>query len=259
MSSNSNSTPKSIEDARKLSTTALNKLSKNELIKLINKEPSAVSTVRSDVTKTDSATVSVSNSSITSIDDFNKFFTKKLADLESAWARRIEDLESTVQSQGITISNYTKRINELETKVANKEAMSRRKNFIIKGVQDNIELMPAVKKVINAIDPLANTSSVKSAFRIGNVVDGRPRLIMVKATRDFSFKMVSNGKKLRNAGDSFKGVYVDRDLPPETAKAVGLLRKRAYDYRIAHPGEPAYVKGGKLYINNVLADEVSLK
>ena len=105
-------------------------------------------------------------------------------------------------------------------------------------------------------------TTIISAFRIGKLRDNssRPRNILVKLNNQEASNLItSNGKKLRAAGSEFDKVYIDRDYPPDIAKSLSELRKKAFEWRRDHPGEPAYVKSGKLYINGVVNAEINLK
>ena len=53
-------------------------------------------------------------------------------------------------------------------------------------------------------------------------------------------------------------VFLQDDLPFEVNKRLAEMRKQAFDHRSQNPGESAYVKNMKLYINNVVVDEIKL-
>ena len=63
-------------------------------------------------------------------------------------------------------------------------------------------------------------------------------------------------KKLKVADVAFRKVFIDRDYPPEMVTALGRLHKKAYDHRQANPNSRTSIRNGKLFIDDVLVDEV---
>ena len=109
-----------------------------------------------------------------------------------------------------------------------------------------------VKELIDIDIP--NDSAV-TAFRLGRGTraDGKPRHILVKNYHRAQ-DVLRNAKRLRASPD-FINIYVDRDLSAEKTKELATLRKRAFEWKRDNPGDTAYVKGNRLFINGVPADD----
>ena len=185
----------------------------------------------------------------------------KFAELESVVIKRVEDLESSISKQESLLKCQDIRIKALEDALAKKELFERRENFIVKGIPENAAVIDTLANIASIINVELGTNNclVKDVFRLGAPrSDGSSRPVLVKANRTVSFNMVSNGKKLRQHSQYSK-IYIDRDLPPSIAKALGALRKRAFEWRRDNPGDTAYVKGGQLFINDVVIDQVKLQ
>ena len=150
----------------------------------------------------------------------------KFAELETALSKRVEAVEEALDDHSSRLAAQELKIKQLEDKIAKKDLETRRDNFIIKGIKEDENIMDSISKISEAIGVgLGNEMcQIKQAFRLGQPrPNGSPRPVLVKSNQSVAYQMVVNGKKLRASND-FKKVYIDRDLPSATAKALSNLR-----------------------------------
>lgn len=178
----------------------------------------------------------------------------RIIDLEKKYADLKVHSESTVVNRKLE-----EKVTFLEDQQAKQDLLKRQKNFIVKGVPESATNLEASVLDVAAKINVTLDNKIKSVFRLGKIRDdGSSRPILVKSCSSKSREMLTNAKKLREIGGKYEKVYIDRDLPPVLAKELGILRKRAYDWRKDHPDDTAYVKNGKLFINKVEVDQVKL-
>ena len=188
----------------------------------------------------------------------------KLSKLEDSISKRILAVEQSVASITRENANLKNAVEVLQDKVARLETNARKGNFVIKGIPEGKDSLDGVNisSPASAIESVANAIDVKivinSCFRLGKPrQDGSPRPILVKSTEECTSNMLRSAKKLKQVGkDFFKKIYIDKDYPPEVATLLSQLRKRAYEHRRDHPNSKAFVRNGKLFINDVVVDEV---
>jgi len=116
------------------------------------------------------------------------------------------------------------------------------------------EIVASIANVIGIPDAANN---IREAFRLGKPrLDGKPRLIMVKAPERTCRLFLSRARHLKQAPSPFSQVFLQEDLPPEASRRLAEMRKKAYEHRLENPSEEAYVKNKKLYINGSVVDEI---
>ena len=201
------------------------------------------------------------------LDRINNLLDEKLSKLESTLAQRIAVIESSQKNE---ISILKKTIKELETRIGHLEINSRKNNFIIKGVPENVDRVDGIdvsspEKATASIAKAINVPIVINAcFRLGKPrEDGSPRPILVKSTETCAFNMIRSARKLKQAGDEggrllFNKTFIDKDYPPETAAALAKLRKKAFEHRRTNPGAESFVRNGKLFIDGAVVEEINL-
>lgn len=249
-------TPTTLNEARRLSTAALSKLNKNDLLKIIQTE------ITSDRSTTSATDDTLGNSDL--ITKIDKLLDKKFAILEKQLAVRIEDIEKKVNNYTNEVEGLRLKLGTIERKLEYSENQTRRQNFILKGIPEPENPNKAALRVIEALDIKDDLNklgtTISTAFRLGKPLDvqRRPRNILVKLNNQEAARLItSNGKKLRSAGPSFNNVYIDRDLPPDLVSALSDLRKRAYEWKRDHAGDTAFVRAGNLVINGEIKASVN--
>ena len=101
-------------------------------------------------------------------------------------------------------------------------------------------------------------ANIKECFRLGKVrEDNRPRLIMVKATEKTVKQFLTRSKLLKQASSPLDKIFLQENLPSELNKRLADMRKKAYEHRTQNPGDTAFVKNKKLFINGQVVDEIN--
>ena len=230
-----------IDAARKLSSTAQNKLSKQELLKIINTQPVTPAATESYATTAgESSAGDVFLTERRFVELLDERLNSKLNEVIGKLKSAQNDIK-TLFDENVKIK---KQLLQVETEL-------KRSNFIIKGVLEESNPQSTAAKVIKQVIGLDLDPVNINAFQLGKQVTpgGRPRPILVKNVEQAQV-IIRNARKLRQNND-FQNVYIDRDLPTELAKATANLRKRAYEWRRDHPTETAFVKRGVLFINDI--------
>ena len=180
----------------------------------------------------------------------------RITKLEEILEKRVTAIETTINNLQKENNILTESVRALESKFLKLESNSRKGNFIIKGLPEDKykTIQEAVAAVGQAIDVHVD---VQSCFRLGKPRnDNSPRPILVKSTDTCASNILRSAKKLKVADVAFRKVFIDRDYPPEMVTALGRLRKKAYDHRQANPNSRTSIRNGKLFIDDVLVDEV---
>ena len=132
------------------------------------------------------------------------------------------------------------------------------KNITVNGseVSNCKDAVRSIAKVLGLEDECQNIQNIQ---RLGKVTsDGKPRLMKVKSNANTSKLFLQNARKLKNAPWPLNKVFLQADLPIEVNRRLAEMRKRAFGHRNDYPDESAYVKNLKLYINDVVVDEIKL-
>lgn len=171
--------------------------------------------------------------------------------------------------------NYSMDMNSLHTscqymsKHLNLLQMDKRKEcFIVRNFPEkNINVngseisncKEAVMSIATALGLERECQNIQNIQRLGKVrSDGKPRVMKIKANAETSRLFLQNARKLKFAPSPLNKVFLQADLPIEVNRRLAEMRKRAYDHRKDHPDDSAYVKNMKLYINDVIVDEIKL-
>ena len=72
---------------------------------------------------------------------------------------------------------------------------------------------------------------------------------MVKTSERVARLFLSKARLLKKAETLLCNVFLQEDLLPEINKKLIDMRRKAYEHRMKNPGEEAYMKDKKLYIN----------
>lgn len=159
---------------------------------------------------------------------------------ENSFLRReIESLKNTVKTQSLVIERH--------------ESELRKRNIIIRGVDEKRSVRDGVLEVMDAISiDFEMEDDADSAFRLGKQSDRGPRPIKL-VLQDFRKKIdiMKAAKELRNMED-FKHVYINNDLTPLQQERDRLLRKRRNEERAKpeNSGKSIRISKGALYIND---------
>ena len=175
--------PQSISDARKLSSTALSKLSKTDLVKLIQSEPA---TPNKSIDQSRSPVSGDCGINTVLLAEIDKLLDSKFTKLNEIFALKINYIENAVNNITKVNADLQQKVATLERKLAHTENLHRRQNFILKGINEKDNPKTAATRVMNALDiddklkDLGTT--IITAFRIGKLRDNssRPRNILVK-------------------------------------------------------------------------------
>ena len=181
----------SMSESRKLSATALNKLSKNELIKLIQENR------LNHQNKPTKYTLLMQTSMPSYLPKLKSFWTSSSLLLRSNLTLRIEDIESTINTLQKENKTLTQSVRDLETKLLKLESNSRKGNFVLKGIPEDTFRKPeeAVHAVGQAIDVQVD---IKSCYRLGKPrIDNSPRPILVKSTEVCASNILRSAKKTK--------------------------------------------------------------
>jgi hypothetical protein len=198
-------------------------------------------------------------------DRLAKILDAKLKSMETsilaAITKEVDHLKKVNIELKITIEKQQTSITKLESSFEQLDLDKRRKNFIVKNIPEtSTDLKGTVMAISKALSVNLEVADIKSVFRLGKTIrdDGKARPILVKSKKDIAYNMITRSRKLQETA-TYKGVYIDRDLPPLIATALAALRKRAYEYKRDHPGSTAYVKSNKLYFDDSVVDSVNIK
>lgn len=154
--------------------------------------------------------------------------------------------------------------NSIEERSVAADINSRKNTFIIRNFPEDeraaggenvdscLEAVSAVAKALGLSDRM---SEVGEAYRFGKT-RGR-RLIMVKTTESISKQFLRRARHLKRSDAPLNQVFVQENLPPLINKRLADMRKRAFEHRKSHPGEEAFVKNKKLYLNGVMVAEIN--
>lgn len=158
----------------------------------------------------------------------------------------------------VSVKTMQEKLNSLDLK-------KRKKSFIIKHFPEKpcsvkgkriSTCDEAVSAIAQVLGLESETKNIKDSYRLGKVRDNGTRPILVKSSEKTTRLFLSKSKLLKDADQPLNRVFIQEDLPATANKKLADMRKRAYDHRRNHPSEKAYVKNKKLYINDVVVDEV---
>ena len=162
--------PTSITEACKLSNASLAKLSKAELLKIIQTAP--VSTGHIDYPTRDP------NANADLLVEIENIIDRKFKSLEQNLAARIDEIELKVETVTNEVKSVVKDHTDLRLKLATLESklhhstnQLRRQNFIVKGISEQVNPVAAASSVIEALqlgqDFKALGATITSAYRLG--------------------------------------------------------------------------------------------
>ena len=189
-------------------------------------------------------------------------------------AANIDCLQSELQSLKRSLvkdsSHLTNACDTMRNHIRALELDKRKSSFVIRNFPEKNVYIRG-KSVTNCNEAVALIAEelgiendvmrqVHNVFRIGRVnradhSEAKPRLIMVRATEKVAKQFLSKARLLKQSNAPLNRVYLQEDLPPEMNKQLADMRKRAYEHRMRYPGESAYVKNKKLFINGVVVEE----
>ena len=202
--------------------------------------------------------------------DANEFVLSALRNKES----KVSTLQSGFQSLN---EKYLTEVNALrsqckavEDQLASFDLKRRKESFIVRNFPENLSnecsntakaastCRGAISSIANALGLSDEANNIHEAFRLGKPrQDGKPRLIMVKAPERTCRLFLTKARFLRQAQAPLCNVFLQEDLPPEVNKKLIEMRRKAYEHRTKNPGEEAYVKNKKLYINGFVVEEIT--
>lgn len=146
------------------------------------------------------------------------------------------------------------------------EMKKRKKSFIVKNFPerpckiDEVEIsscQEGITAISRALDLSTEIPNIRETFRLGKPrMDGKPRLMMVRTTEKTARLFLNKSRRLKEAAWPLNKVFLQEDLPREVNRKLASMRKRAYDHRSSHPGDEAFVKNKKLFINGTVVDEI---
>ena len=184
---------------------------------------------------------------------------------------RVEKLEgenALLKQQQLTWKNENSALrslcNSIEERSVAVDINSRKNTFIIRNFPEdegidgggNVDsCREAVSAVAKALGLSDKMDDIKETYRFGRT-RGR-RLIMVKTTEGISKQFLRRARHLKQSDAPLNQVYIQENLPAFINKRLADMRKRAFEHRKSHPGEEAFVKNKKLYLNGVVVDEIS--
>ena len=143
-------------------------------------------------------------------------------------------------------------------------------NIVLLGVPDESEALDGVnsddEKVQKVWDAAGITCSIKSSRRLGRTVGPRKRPLLVvvesKAIRDTALEKAKN---LRGSNDTFKNIYVKKDVHP----SVRAEWKRLHEVVQREKENPANIASGcqinfdikerKVYKDSVIIDQWNMQ
>ena len=154
----------------------------------------------------------------------------------------------------------------IESRFVALDSKNRNNTFIIRNFPEDECIVDGkqVKSTREAVTAVAEAlglnelmEEVSDTFRLGNARESRGRrLIMVKTTEKTSRAFLRKARNLKNTEFLLDQVYIQENLPPLVNKRLAEMRKRAYEHRKSHPGEEAFVKNKKLFLNGIVVDEI---
>ena len=183
--------------------------------------------------------------------------------------RKVECVQADLKSLE---SNFLRNMNEvklaftsMQNQIAFHDLRQRKKSFVIRNFPEKACVVKgrsisscedAVEVVAQALGLENECKNIKNVYRLGKMrADHRPRLIMVKASEKTVNLFLRKARLLKQAGAPLNRVFVQENLPPDVSEKLASMRKRAYEHRQNHPGEEAFVKNRKLFINGTAVDE----
>ena len=155
------------------------------------------------------------HSLVASIDALTKEIASMKTSLNESKAetkKQIDDLRQQVAKQNDVIAKQQLFLEQIDRK-------ERECNLVLLGVPDDAEALEGVttddEKVQKIWDAAGITCSIKSSRRLGKTVGPRKRPLLVvvesKAVRD---EVLEKAKNLRGSSDTFKKIYVKKDVHP---------------------------------------------
>ena len=163
------------------------------------------------------------------------------------------------------ITDFNASLRSIQNQVALLDSKRRKKTFLIKNFPEtacsvNGKYISSCQEAASAVAQVLGlqneVGSFKDVHRLGKAREnGRPRLIAVKTSERIVKLFLSKARSLKNANHPLNTVFIQEDLPPEMNRKLAEMRKRAYEYRRDNPGEEAFVKSKKLFINGIVVDE----
>lgn len=180
---------------------------------------------------------------------------------QEASQKQIDDLKQQVTKQGEIIAKQQQFLEQIDRK-------ERECNIVIQGVpEENVALDGAtsdddkVKKIWDTATVTANVNSIK---RLGKPDTDRKRPILVvldsKLDRD---NILEKAKKLKEAGESFKNIFIKKDVHP----SVRGEWKRLFDAEKTEKARPENqgsnisfnIRERKLYKDGTVIDQWALQ
>ena len=180
--------------------------------------------------------------------------------------KSVSECEVLWRKEKLELVDVKTSIQSLHSQVAVLDNMQRKKSFLIRNFPENTNSVgvntisscrDAVMCIAKALKLDISTLNIKDAFRLGKVrEDRKPRLILVKACERSAKLFLSNARMLKAAVNPLNRVFIQENLPPEIHVRLSDMRKRAYDHCKNFPGEQAFVRNKRLFINGVVVDEI---
>lgn len=188
----------------------------------------------------------------------------------------VDALRSEFQSLKLSLmkdtDNLTNTCGSMQSHIRALELEKRKSSFIVRNFPEkNVTIKD--KNITNCGEAIAmiaeelcisddSVRQIKDVFRLGKVnrtdnSDNKPRLIMVRASEKVAKQFLVKSKLLKHSDSLLSKVFIQENLPPEINKKLFDMRKRAYEHRSNNPGESAYVKNKKLYINGAVVEEIN--
>ena len=180
----------------------------------------------------------------------------ELVETITALSSRVDKLEKDnmiLQKQhNDLLMSTTQQRKTMDDRLIALDSSNRKSSFIIRNFPEDDCTIGGklVKSSLDAVDVVAKalgvaeeTKEVKEAFRLGkNRPHGGCRLIMVRATEKTAKAFLRRARTLKQCESPLNKIYIHEDLPPPVTKKLAEMRKRAYEHRMNHPNEEAFVK-----------------
>lgn len=195
-----------------------------------------------------------------SLDSFERLLKEK----DKAIVSLKSELQSLNEQCTHNLSEMKATYNSVNVKMSSIDSLNRKKSFIIRNYPERDNSNETLENVLMSIARPLNIEqelrNIEQAFRLGKPHhNGKPRLILVKTTERTAKLFLSRSRLLKHADRPLNKVFIQENLSSEDNKKMAEMRKRAFEYRAQNPGEEAFVRNKKLFINGIIVDELSKK
>lgn len=236
-----------LAELRKLSQHQLNSVRKDELIQSILSAP-----------EPDDANLAVATqltALIAEVADIKKALTSP----DSAINRQVRDLQDQVNKQQEVIARQQRFLEDIDRK-------ARECNLVLLGIPEEQESLEGATtdedKIQKVWTTIGSTVGVETSRRLGRAGGRRRPILVAVASREDRDAVLERAKRLKEAGETFKRIFVKKDTHPAVREEWKRLKdaEKTEKEKPENAGCNIYMnyKERTLYKDNEVIDKFSL-